>query len=292
MMNIRKPTAHLFKSAVICFITLAVTFSVCISTGIIGVSAQADSSENAVVHTGVYYPLNSSLSNAGSSSNTLTSVHYSSNFSSTSYNYYDQLDDNQQTVYDALKGIKPNSGDIDITLHDPISQSNAQTGLTNMIQVALDALLKDCPEIFWLKFGNDGCYFRWNEYAPVVAQVTFIPAIDDSYGNSAVTASSCYVNMINAVNSYTNAVTGDTRYEKLVSIHNLIARNITYNSGASHPYDAYGALVENQAVCEGYSESFKLICDKLNIPCVLACGTGVIFSSPGHVSSSGPHMWK
>ncbi len=47
-------------------------------------------------------------------------------------------------------------------------------------------------------------------------------------------------------------------------------------------HDAYGALVEGRAVCQGYSDAIKLLCDYYNIPCVCISGT----------ANGGGHMWN
>ena len=52
-------------------------------------------------------------------------------------------------------------------------------------------------------------------------------------------------------------------------------------------YNIYGALVNRCTVCEGYARSFKDIMDDLNIPCLIACGTGI--NSTGETES---HAWN
>ncbi len=82
---------------------------------------------------------------------------------------------------------------------------------------------------------------------------------------------------------------GDTMYEKLISIHDYVCALTTYRSdtdGALYCYSAYGALVNRQAVCEGYAEAFKLLCDKNGIDCILVTGNAV---TSGKAEA---HMWN
>ena len=90
----------------------------------------------------------------------------------------------------------------------------------------------------------------------------------------------------------------DTAYEKLLSVHNWLTQNNAYNTDAaetgsssdSTPWEAISALTSQdglQPVCEGYARAFKLICDELNIPCVLVSGTGT--NSSGQPEA---HMWN
>ena len=61
--------------------------------------------------------------------------------------------------------------------------------------------------------------------------------------------------------------------KKLEIINNELIKTIKYDQSYSktlksklNPATAYGALIENSAVCSGYSDSLSLILDRLNIP--------------------------
>lgn len=77
------------------------------------------------------------------------------------------------------------------------------------------------------------------------------------------------------------------RYNFVKSLHDYLCNTIYYPDISSSDYignahDAYGVLVEGRAVCQGYAEAFKLVCDYYKIPCVTVTGTG----------NGGPHMWN
>ena len=48
-----------------------------------------------------------------------------------------------------------------------------------------------------------------------------------------------------------------------------------------HAWSAYGALVQKKAVCHGISCAFKLLCDQVDIPCIVVLG-----------DASGRHAWN
>lgn len=80
-----------------------------------------------------------------------------------------------------------------------------------------------------------------------------------------------------------------TDYEKILEIHDYLAQNIVYdiegfNSENIDPdqHSMYGALVENLAVCEGYSESLLYFLNKLNIESKQIVGD----------ANGGPHSWN
>ena len=46
------------------------------------------------------------------------------------------------------------------------------------------------------------------------------------------------------------------------------------NTSAFYDHNAIGALVYNNATCEGFSDSVKMLCDALNIPCIVVGNAG------------------
>ena len=81
-----------------------------------------------------------------------------------------------------------------------------------------------------------------------------------------------------------------TRYDQLLQVYDILAEQSTYNyeslqevgtTGENLSHMAYSCLVagdEYEPVCDGYSKALKVVCDLLEIPCVLA--------------SSDTHMWN
>ncbi len=230
---------------------------------------------------------------------TLAANSYASYYGADTYNYYDQLDANQKAVYDALKEqLTPEESDpIEIRVKEPVEFYAASKDpifgedieVYRILQGGLDAVLKDCPELFWLKFGADGCGSSY-EYVPTrqgqgykisVKSLVFYPVLLDSY----VDIKNTIVQRLE-VEIAAFPIIGSTRYEKLLSIHDELAERITYDDTLDSAHDAYGALVKGRAVCEGYAEAFKLLCDREGIPCILVVGKGVTSSI------TEDHMWN
>lgn len=82
------------------------------------------------------------------------------------------------------------------------------------------------------------------------------------------------------------APTGDTLYDKVKAIHDYVCRLATYSYDGDYVYTAYGALIDRKAVCEGYAEAFKLLCDANGIDCVLISGT----ADNGNIVEN--HLWN
>ena len=78
-----------------------------------------------------------------------------------------------------------------------------------------------------------------------------------------------------------------SEYEKELYIHDKLASMITYVDTAN-AHNAYGALVEGKAVCEGYAEVFQDMLSRVGIEGFLAVGSSI---NPGTGSPEG-HEWN
>lgn len=92
-----------------------------------------------------------------------------------------------------------------------------------------------------------------------------------------------------------NALEMRSELEKFRAIHNYLVKNTNYNFAAARNPDSYpsaysieGVLLERQAVCEGISKAFKLICDRLSINALIAYGV----SSLDGIGADMPHAWN
>lgn len=74
-----------------------------------------------------------------------------------------------------------------------------------------------------------------------------------------------------------------SEYEKELYLHDALAKRVVY-AESSHAHNAYGALVEGVAVCEGYAEALQVLLHRAGIRSFIALGsdwdTGI------------PHAWN
>lgn len=80
-----------------------------------------------------------------------------------------------------------------------------------------------------------------------------------------------------------------TDFEKEKILHDYIVSNTAYdhenykrNTLSEDVFEEYGCLVLGKAVCEGYAEAIKLLCDLAGIECIIVAGTPVSNSAEGH----------
>lgn len=147
----------------------------------------------------------------------------------------------------------------------------------------LSAAIDDYPEYFWL--GGFLCGYNYYPYADdsahiCITRIALLITIDTaSYADWNV-VESCYNQLLDAVESF--EITGNSRYAKLKSIHDSICNMTTYTANVPMAHQPTGVFLNGQAVCEGYAEAMKLLCDRENIPCIIVVGTG----------NGGAHEWN
>ncbi len=140
------------------------------------------------------------------------------------------------------------------------------------IYEALTAYKNDHPEVFWLtnkfsySFENGGTtlYFFFNNN---MSSVERVPAKKE------------FNNTVEKIVANAPKNAGD--YEKELYVNNYLVENCSYDKQAAenkteiinNENDAYGALVDKKAVCEGYARAFQLLCTRLGIECVTVFGT-------------------
>lgn len=79
------------------------------------------------------------------------------------------------------------------------------------------------------------------------------------------------------------------QFSKELVIHDYLAKKVKYVSdGSFSQYTIVGALLKNKAVCDGYAKAFKLLCDKVEIPCILIHGE----ADNGAIDSGNGHAWN
>lgn len=149
------------------------------------------------------------------------------------------------------------------------------------ISVSYQALCDDYPEMFWLP----SSYFLSRTESGEIA-VLFEGKAESytlSYLASKTEAQSMKARLDGVVNSVTAATKNlSSQFEAELYIHDFICNNTAYNINGKYIYSAYGALVDKNAVCEGYSKAFALLCSKAGINSFLVRG----------VSKEQNHMWN
>ncbi len=215
------------------------------------------------------------------------------------YNLGDYLDANNKAVYaEFVKLVNPSIEKFTVQLPETVSfQSKSQpptddeffNAVFGSCASAMDAASYDNPEIFWLDQNNTevgaeniSYTFNWRTkiYTYTFNKLTFTPAY--SSGFSSIDEVMEFKEKLETAADNFN-VTGETTAEKLKCIHDTIAKFTTYDMSGRFTGNCLSALVTPGAVCEGYAKGFKLMCDRIGVPCVCIFGNYDLENSTAHM---------
>ncbi len=193
----------------------------------------------------------------------------------TSYGYDSLEVEGQQVLYGAINEYAATANTDDIELTDYVLS-------TKQIMHTVQAFIDDHPEIFWL---DEQYSYSSDEYYGTTLALSYTVTSDE--------LSTKQSELNSVVDKVVSSAPSGTDYEVEKYVNDYLVDNCTYDDDASAKMDsgeyqgeahnAYGALVEKMAVCDGYSQAFKLICNKLGIDCVTVSG---------YVDGDGAHAWN
>ena len=178
-------------------------------------------------------------------------------------------------LYDAEASITLTDTSSPVT-HESLSQ------FVETAKVLYKAVINDCPELFYVTgnaslSGSGSSATGW--------QVTITPHYLPDCKSKIPAFQEKLEDVIAYVESFSDPM------EQALAAHDYLMTCCAYNwdtaannnapsSTESYVYSAYGALVDEDAVCQGYALAYKLILNEVGIPCVTVS------------SSAMNHMWN
>lgn len=142
--------------------------------------------------------------------------------------------------------------------------------LEEAVKEAIGIIRKDDPEYFWA----GGCsYVLGKNYTDI--------NFEEIFDLSGKKISEMNAELQKAADDIINKIPDNSSdYEKALFVHDSIIDSTVYDlAGRDSDINgswgtAYGCLVENKAICQGYACAYKLIMDKLGIECGIVSGYG------------------
>lgn len=124
---------------------------------------------------------------------------------------------------------------------------------------AMDALMLDCPELCALDGQYSITYFRDQPQEAVAVQLRYVmPA-------------ACQVQLVQRAAQWARQASGDDFYREW-QLHDLLCGQVTYDLTADNQHNAWGALMEGRAVCDGYARGMALLLRLAGIECGVVQG--------------------
>ncbi len=139
----------------------------------------------------------------------------------------------------------------------------------------IDLVYSDHPEYFWFT-GS------WN--ASFDAYTLIIVPTYTMTGSELSSAQSAFDKKANEL---TNGLEGKSDYEISKILHDRVIDTVTYNFN-KNDQNAYGALVEGKAVCNGYARAYQHLMKKVGIPAWYIGGSSINPTT----NESDSHAWN
>ena len=145
-------------------------------------------------------------------------------------------------------------------------------------KTAFEAYTADHPEVFWIDTKSSYKYYEMDTSLE----------IEFCFSMSGDTLETAKKKLDEAVKkAFTSAPEKADDLDAEVFINDYLVNHCKYNEKAEFSHTSYGALVNGEAVCDGYSLAFKLLCDKMGIECSTVEGTAD-FNDGKDIG----HMWN
>lgn len=186
-----------------------------------------------------------------------------SDFEKKKYGYLSLQIEGQTTLYDKIEaGIYYLSTEKDANGHYRTARFRLEGVQLSegQIRQTVNAFIYDHPEIFWLEnlFGYT-----------FIGEDTLVEFYSVLSADECQTAIHTFTSTVQAI---ANGIDDNlSAYEKEKAVHNYLVRNCTYKSGVNDATDgwqyfsAYGALINGEAVCEGYAKAFEVLLSMVGI---------------------------
>lgn len=200
---------------------------------------------------------------------------------------YKQLDHTAKIFYSKLyenkENLKTGTYKIDFgnAFQTLLSQENGDKKLKEHYQSAIEALIYENPDIFYLDVTKMYINIekitkitgtKYNVYIDNGSDYSYLT--DGFYTKEDVERYETQIEQ--AKNAILAKVQGQNEYQKIKTIHNYLIDSIEYQEDLtqSNIYDIYGALVKRRCVCEGYAKTFQYLMNEIGIENTIVIGTG------------------
>jgi hypothetical protein len=135
------------------------------------------------------------------------------------------------------------------TYIDIYDEAHPITG--EQLSIAFEAFINDNPQFFWIE-KTYSIYARSDTGSAVAIELQYSLS-----GDELENAKTAFEQSANRILNDIPLSLGE--YETELAIHDKLAANTEYVLDAANAHSAYGALVDGQAVCEGYAKALQYL---------------------------------
>ncbi|MEG0073028.1 MAG: hypothetical protein RR922_00340 [Clostridia bacterium] len=190
-----------------------------------------------------------------------------------SYYFFDKLAEDEKKIYAqivySVKGLKPKAI-IDI-------KGITNNEFTEKTTKAVDAFFADHPEVFYLEHK-----YETGVQKGLIGRKFYIKF--DYLVKNREELNTQMNKMEKEINDIVDKATAEDLIQNEIIIHDEFSSKVEYDYNKSleiQTHTAYGALIEDVAVCDGLSKGLQLLLDKIGIQSIFVVGS----------IKEGPHAW-
>lgn len=161
--------------------------------------------------------------------------------------------DNLVAAYDTIRdGVKVKNPSISLVKY----------GLTmNELTKVVELYRYDHPEHYWLPNSFRRGYYSSNPSITTSIKFDYLTGFENSAFDAAV------AELLTVTEGKT------TEYNKALALHDALVKHISYDLTATNAHNAYGAIVDKRAVCDGYSKAYQYLLQCVGIQSYIVSGT-------------------
>lgn len=143
----------------------------------------------------------------------------------------------------------------------------------NDVGKIFSAFIQDNPQFFWI-----GSTYQVRSSSFGKSSIEFSPL----YNGRDISACNAEIERI------AQSVKGKNELETELKICEYMVRNVTYEINNKYNQNACSSLYQKRAQCSGISAGVKVLCDLLNVWCIITTGD----SYDANTGTTGPHAWN
>lgn len=202
-------------------------------------------------------------------------------------NLYNQLSPDAKKIYAKLYSEKDNlkTGTYVVEFGNEfeniLSQEGGSDELQRQYQSAVEALIYENPEIFYLDVTHMWLNIetitriaktKYNVYINSGKEPNYLS--EGFYSKEDVEKHEKEIQQVTS--QILPILNGKSDYDKIKIVHDYLVDTIEYETTEtdSNIYNIYGALVSKKCVCEGYAKAFQYLMNQAGVENVIVIGTG------------------
>lgn len=201
--------------------------------------------------------------------------------------YYNRLSDTEKAIYLKILETAASPHSIQMTQTMEIYQDPASDEFVSLFTTAYDAVMCDRPDLFWI----------YNQSSRIQYIYKTEKNDDDSYDVAfrLTKENENYEYQKQHFDDAVSAFMSDidqtaSEHDVALQIHDKLLETVEYKDGdmerSDDAHDAYGALVNHEAVCDGYSLAYEYLLRQAGIDATM------VYGQAGSGDSLGSHAWN